>query len=91
MKNIILITIMSVFGATAAMAHDTFEGKNGGEREVVAVYTQKTYDRTFRVVEVETTKPNGAVKTKKFYYYVEEGKWWNAKGHAFKAWLSDHI
>ena len=45
MKNIILITIMSVFGATAAMAHDTFEGKNGGEREVVAVYTQKTYVR----------------------------------------------
>ena len=53
MKNIILITIMSAFASTAAMAHHPFEGKNGGVREVVSVYTQKTYSKTFKVVEVE--------------------------------------
>ena len=91
MKNIALITILTAFASTAAMAHHPFEGKNGGVREVVAVYTQKTYNKTFRVVEVETVKPDGSVKTKKFYWHVESGQWWNVKGSAFKAWLSSHI
>ena len=90
MKNIIIITIMSVFASTAAMAHHPFYGNNGGVREVVSVYTQKTYSKTFKVVEVKTTK-DGSVKTKKFYWHVEEGKWWNANGSKFKAWLSSHI
>ena len=91
MKNLLLGTIIATFTATAGMAHHTFEGKNGGIREVVAVYTQKTYNKTFRVVEVETVKPDGTVKTKKFYYHIESGKWWNIKGSKLKAWLSDHI
>ena len=91
MKQLILGTILATFAATAAMAHHPFYGSNGGVREVVAVYTQKTYEKTFRVVEVETTKPNGSVKTKKFYWHVESGQWWNAKGSAFKSWLSSHI
>ena len=91
MKNLILATLITGFASTAAMAHHPYYGSNGGVREVVAVYTQKTYEKTFRVVEVETVKPNGSVNTKKFYYHVESGKWWNAKGSKFKSWLSSHI
>ena len=91
MKQFILATLIAGFASTAAMAHHPFEGKNGGVREVVAVYTQKTYNKTFTVVEVETVKPDGTVKTKKFYYHIESGKWWNIKGSKLKAWLSDHI
>ena len=91
MKQLILGTILATFAATAAMAHHPYYGSNGGVREVVAVYTQKTYEKTFRVVEVETMKPNGSAKTKKFYYHVESGKWWNARGSAFTSWLSSHI
>ena len=91
MKQFIIATLIAGFASTAAMAHHPYAGSNGGVREVVAVYTQKTYDKTFTVVEVETVKPNGSVKTKKFYWHVESGKWWNARGSAFKAWLSSHI
>ena len=87
MKKVLLTTLFTVFAGTAAMAHHPYYGSNGGVREVVAVYTQKTYEKTFRVVEVETVKPNGSVKTKKFYYHVESGKWWNAKGSKFKSLL----
>ena len=91
MKQIILGTLIAAFTATAGMAHHPFEGSNGGTREVTSVYTQKTYNKTFKVVEVETTKANGEVRTKKFYWHVEGGKWWNAKGIKLKAWLSSHI
>ena len=90
MKNLVLATLIAGFASTAAIAHDTFIGKNGGEREVVSVYTQKTYNKTFKVVEVKTTKGD-VVKHKKFYWHIESGTWWNVKGSALKAWLSNHI
>ena len=92
MKTVLLTALLTVFTATASMAHHPFYGGNSGVREVVAVYTQKTYDKTFRVVEVETVKPNGSTKTKKFYWHVETGKWWNVNGSSdFKRWLSSHL
>ena len=85
MENIILITIMSVFGATAAMAlpsvgdTSSFYGKKGNLRimEVVDVYEGTTPGVTVFSIDVTTWKwDSHNTREVTVYYNQDNGTWW---------------